>query len=91
MISRLAMRENTAVLIEVVSARTAAGPSERPPARDPFWGGVIACFGFTCTSQRATFPVSMSSLHHPRRASSAVVPYQEAGSARIRRARRVRS
>jgi hypothetical protein len=58
MISRLAMRENTAVLIEVVALALLLWGLRNDHALATFWGGVTAGLGFyVYFPARATFPV----------------------------------
>ena len=58
MISRLAMRENTAVLVEVVGLALLLWGLRNEHALATFWGGVVAGFGFyVYFPGRATLPV----------------------------------
>jgi len=63
MISRLAMRENTAVLIEVVALSLLLWGLRRNHALATFWGGVVAGLGFyVYFPARATLPVWLAFL-----------------------------
>jgi hypothetical protein len=58
MISRLAMRENTAVLVEVVGLALLLWGLRNNHALATFWGGVVAGFGFyVYFPARATLPI----------------------------------
>ena len=57
-ISRLAMRENTAVLVEVVGLTLLIWGLRNEQALATFWGGVVAGFGFyVYFPARATLPI----------------------------------
>jgi hypothetical protein len=63
MISRLAMRENTAVLIEVVALSLLLWGLRRNHALATFWGGVVAGLGFyVYYPARATLPIWIAFL-----------------------------
>jgi hypothetical protein len=58
MISRLAMRENTAVLVEAVGLALLLWGLRREHALATFWGGVVAGFGFyVYFPARVTLPI----------------------------------
>jgi hypothetical protein len=63
MISRLAMRENTAVLVEVVGLALLLWGLRNEHALATFWGGVVAGFGFyVYFPARATLPLWLAFL-----------------------------
>jgi hypothetical protein len=63
MISRLAMRENTAVLVEVVGLALLLWGLRNQHALATFWGGVVAGFGFyVYFPARATLPIWLAFL-----------------------------
>jgi hypothetical protein len=63
MISRLAMRENTAVLVEVVALTLLLWGLRRNHALATFWGGVVAGLGFyVYFPARATLPIWLAFL-----------------------------
>lgn len=63
MISRLAMRENTAVLVEVVALTLLLWGLRRNHALATFWGGMVAGLGFyVYFPARATLPIWLAFL-----------------------------